>query len=91
MVSLAEGLWRAILPQGDHHGAMNDERFVGWLEHRVDHASQERFGQKITLALDNAPNHHGLDPEVKVPQSNSKLTEIETGAEARYEACARAP
>lgn len=70
----AELLWQAKSSRGDYHDAMNDGMFMAWLKHRLTPAFRKRFGaQKMVLVLDNAPYHHGFDPEIKVPESNTKL------------------
>lgn len=69
----AEFLWQAKLAKGDYHAAMTDRMFMDWLAHRLTPAFRAVFGdKKMILVLDNAPYHHGYDPEVRVPESNSK-------------------
>lgn len=48
---------------------------MGRLEHRLTPAFLEHFGQKMLLVLDNASDNddYGFDPEVKDPESNTKL------------------
>lgn len=70
----AESLWRAKQAKGDYHAPMTDVKFMDWLKHHLTPSFEEQFGKdmKMILVLDNASYHHGFDPEVRVPGTNSK-------------------
>lgn len=62
---------------------MNDNMLMGWLEHRLTPAFQERSGQrKVFLALDNAKYRHCFDLETEAPESSSK--QYDTTSSQRY-------
>lgn len=68
-------LWQAKMAKEDYHAAMPDVMFMDWLSHRLSPAFEQLFGhKKMILVLDNAPYHHGFDPEVKVPEITARST-----------------
>lgn len=70
----AESLWQAKSAKGDYPGALTDKVFMCWLEHRLTPAFKAKHGNemKTLLVLGNASYHHGFDPEVGVPEADSK-------------------
>lgn len=69
----AEFPFQAKLVRNDSQTAMVDHMFVDWLAHHLTPAFKAIFGDEKTIpVLDNAPYHHGFDPEVGVPGSNDK-------------------
>lgn len=52
---------------------MPDSMCMTWLDKRLTPTFRKVFGdKKIILVLDNASYHHGYDPGVKVPETNTK-------------------
>lgn len=69
----AKILWQAKKATGDYHDAMTDKMFMDWIEYRLKLAFEAKYeGRQVTLIVDNASYHHGDDPEVRVPESNTK-------------------
>lgn len=70
----AEYFWQAKLAKRDYHAYMTDVMFMDWLRHRLTPAFVDQFvaDMKMIVVLDNASYNHGFDPEVRVPETNSK-------------------
>lgn len=70
---IAEMLWQAKITSGDCHHGMTDKMFMEWLEKRLASAFKDALGNnEMILVLDNGSYHHGYDPEVGVPETNTK-------------------
>lgn len=53
--------------------------FMGWLEHHLKPAFKKIMfpNKKMIYVLDNASYHHGYDPEVEVPETNSEKYNVD--------------
>lgn len=71
-------LWWSRLAWRQYHEAMADKIAMVWLKHRSPLAFNARHpGQWVIFVFDNASYRHGFNPEVKVPENNTKKDNIE--------------
>ena len=74
----AEMLWQAGRSTGDCHDAMADERFEDDRQPRLEPAFRATCPHhRMILVLDNASDHRGCDPEIRVLGTNTDAHHVE--------------